>query len=590
MLPLDLYIAILEQVPAHRTQPDGASVLVSCLSTSRELRQAALVGTLWLPHYQARYLHSAPGSESRLKAQHNSWYLIYTARRRQDRLALDLLDGMVSARQGRSQSAAALSAMSFDIWDALELECMLPVPIPGQGAASAAPYALTRRFWAEQVMGTIAKRFAISQWGLLLDREPRSGNPPSFVDAYLLLSCFFGRDGKTPQELKSQLCALGHACHQWLQKQRCILDPDVSGYELRDICTKICQFMHEQGFGAVQAAHFHDIKNHFPHLYLTTNKQTIPISLVHIFVSIARQIGISASPVEFPGRVLAHVPSPPGVDDFLVDVYGAENKAIVAIRDDIPLMLMRLGIPPDHLVQYVSPCGAAPMLLRAARNVLSSFRIEASQSALYAAVCIHLLLTNETQLVSHMLSHVNLDPLYCSTFLADLPQLLQGGGQHLLETSCRQALELEEQQALIVHRRTSQVPIANYVGMIFKHRSHHYIGCIVGWDSTCLATEQWQRQMNVQALARGPNQPFYHVLSLDGGERYVAEDNIAPIELTDELAEQFLHNVPTLARHFSGAFTHPESCRGRWRLSSETKFAYPDDEHYGELYDEYNVV
>lgn len=234
------------------------------------------------------------------------------------------------------------------------------------------------------------------------------------------------------------------------------------------------------------ASQFHDIENHFPHLYLTTNKQSIPISLVHIFVSIARHLGVSASPVEFPGRVLAHVPSPPGFDDFLVDVYGADTQPIVSLRDDIPIRLMRLGIPPNNLLQYVSPCGASPMLLRAARNILSSFRMlpmaQIAQSALYAAVCIHLLLTNEIPLVAHMLSHVDLDPLHCSTFLADLQPLLRGGGQQLLETSCRNSLELEEQEAVRVHPRTTQIQITHYVGMVFKHRSHNYVGCIVGWD------------------------------------------------------------------------------------------------------------
>lgn len=234
------------------------------------------------------------------------------------------------------------------------------------------------------------------------------------------------------------------------------------------------------------ASRFYDISNHFPHLYLTTNKRSIPISLVHIFVSLARHLGISASPVEFPARVLAHVPSPAGSDDFLVDVYASDTKAIVSLRDDVPVMLTRLGIPVDQLDQYISPCGGAPMLLRAARNILASFRNDASrstaQSAIYAAVCIHLLLTNDVQLVAHMLSHVDLDPLWASTFLADMHPLLRHGGQYQLAKSCRIALEAEEQQAALIHSRTSHAQIAHYVGMVFEHRSYHYIGCITGWD------------------------------------------------------------------------------------------------------------
>ncbi|KAJ6575292.1 YccV-like-domain-containing protein [Mycena capillaripes] len=590
-LPLDLYVAVLERLPPHRTETDGVFTLVNCLQANSQLREAALVGALWAPHYRARYLHSEQESESRLKDRCGSnWRLMYAERRRQDRVALGQLDEMVSQREGRYRHAATLASASFDIWDALEIQCTLSIPtmFDGNATTPTKPYALTRRFWAEAVLSTISRRFAILQWGHLANMEPGSGNTLSFVDAFSSLSCFFG---KPPQEIQSHLIALGNACRKHLEKQRCTLDSAAPEYDLPGICTKICQFMHEQGFGAAEPARFYDISNHFPHLYLSTNKRTIPISLVHVFVSLARHLGVSASPVEFPTRVLAHVASPPGADDFLVDVFGAETQAIVSLRTDIPSMLLRLGIPPINISQYISPCGASPMLLRAARNILASFRNDASrstaQSAIYAAVCIHILLTNETELVAHMLSHVDLDPLYCATFLNDMKPLLRQGVQHQLENSCRIALELEEQQAIIVHPRTGNAPIAHYVGMVFDHRSYHYIGCIIGWDPTCSATSEWQTNMNVRSLPRGPNQPFYHVLSLDGGQRYVAEDNVNPISLTTELALQFFKEVPIIPRYFSDAFTHLDACRGRWRLSPELQRAYPDDEHFSNLFDEY---
>ncbi|KAF7347690.1 F-box domain-containing protein [Mycena venus] len=338
MLPLDLYVSVLEQLEAHRTEPDAVLTLVSCLQTNSELREAALVGALWESHYRVRYLHTEEhDSESRLKARCNSnWRLMYAERRRQDKVALGLLDEMTLHREGRYKIAATLTSMSFDIWDALEIQGSLSVPtlFGGSAAATAAPYALTRRFWAEAILDAISRRFAVLQWGRLTEDTASV----SFVDAFSSLSCFFG---KPPQEMHAHLLALGGACRKYLLKQRCSVDSD-----LPDACTKICQFMHEQGFGAVEPTRFYDISNHFPHLYLTTNKRSIPISLVHIFVSLARQLGIPASPIEFPARVLAHISSPPGSDDFLVDPYGADIKPIVSLRNDVPTMLMRLGIPP----------------------------------------------------------------------------------------------------------------------------------------------------------------------------------------------------------------------------------------------------
>ncbi|KAJ7492453.1 YccV-like-domain-containing protein [Mycena latifolia] len=543
-LPLDLYVSILECLPAERVELDGGvPTLVNCLRANTLLREAALIPSLWECHYRARYLHDEHINESRPVAP--NWHWMYAERRRKDNVALYLLDQMVSQREGRYRHAATLAALSFDVWDVLDIECSLPVPTVFGGTSTAAPHALTRRFWASSILETISRRFAVSQWGSLANQNTKP--PVSFVDAFSSLSCFFG---KPPHEMHSHLLELGDFCYEYLLKERCTLDPEMPEYNLSEICIKICQFMHEQGFGAVESTRFYDISNHFPHVYLTTNKLSIPISLVHVFVSIARHpsIGIPASPVEFPARVLVHIPSPPGADDFLVDVYGAQTKPIISLRTDIPTMLMRLGIPPNNLPQYVSPCGAAPMLLRAARNILSSFRNDASrstaQSAIYAAVCIHLLLTNETQLVAHMLSHIDLDPLYCATFLSDLQPLLRHRCQNLLETTCRNALEQEHEQAALVHRRSEQKQIAHYVGMVFEHRSYHYVGCIIGWDSTCSATQEWQTNMNVQSLARGGNQPFYHALSLDGGQRYVAEDNIEPLSLTADLAYNFSTSSP----------------------------------------------
>ncbi|KAJ7070884.1 Hemimethylated DNA-binding protein YccV like-domain-containing protein [Mycena amicta] len=571
-LPLDLYIAILEALTPDRAQPDAVVTLVNCLETNSLLREAALQASVWEPHYRVRYQH-IKGSEAQLKIRFNSnWRLMYAERRRQDRVALDLLDQMVLDRFRRFTHAATLTAMSFDIWDALEIECILPAS--SLFGASTTTYAITRRYWAEGVLNMILRSFAVSQWCKLANE---GGQSLSFVDAFSYMSCFFG---KTPQENVARI----------LLKRESVLDPESTAYDLPGLCTEICRFMHEeQGFGPVEPTRFYDILNHFPHSYLTTNKRTLPISLVHVFVSLARHINISASPVEFPGRVLVHIPSPSGTDDFLVDVYGS---ALVSLRHDLPVMLLRLGIPPDNIERYVSPCGAAPMLLRAARNIFASLQSTnwPSQAAVYVTACIHFILSNEPQLIAHMLARVPpLDPLYCSTFLADLRPLLSGANAYLLEKCCADAMEKEAAEAAIINSRTAETKIQHYVGMIFEHRVHAYTGCIVGWDSVCAATAEWQARMHVDTLPRGAKQPFYQVVSLEGTQRYVAEDNIKPVELTAKLAVLFLEKVKIMSRYFSDAYTHPEAYRGRWCLSPELRRQYPDDEDFAQIYDEYKA-
>lgn len=69
------------------------------------------------------------------------------------------------------------------------------------------------------------------------------------------------------------------------------------------------------------------------------------------------------------------------------------------------------------------------------------------------------------------------------------------------------------------------------IGNVIEHKRYGYRGVIMGYTATCEASPSWVSMMNVGALERGPDQPFYHVLvdSRDrpGGQTtYVAEENI----------------------------------------------------------------
>ena len=46
---------------------------------------------------------------------------------------------------------------------------------------------------------------------------------------------------------------------------------------------------------------------------------------------------------------------------------------------------------------------------------------------------------------------------------------------------------------------------------------------IIGWSTRCNASERWIRQMGVDRLPLGREQPFYHVLVPDGSQRYAAQ-------------------------------------------------------------------
>ena len=82
-----------------------------------------------------------------------------------------------------------------------------------------------------------------------------------------------------------------------------------------------------------------------------------------------------------------------------------------------------------------------------------------------------------------------------------------------------------------VSRRSTTVKLA--VGLVMKHAVYNYHCAIVDWDAKCLASDEWIGRMRVHELARGPNQPFYHVLVDDGTHRYAAEGALFEANLVD---------------------------------------------------------
>ena len=89
-----------------------------------------------------------------------------------------------------------------------------------------------------------------------------------------------------------------------------------------------------------------------------------------------------------------------------------------------------------------------------------------------------------------------------------------------------------------------------YVGQIIRHKRYNYRGVITGWDLKCEADVEWIRQMGVDKLPRGRDQPFYKVLVCCRDRpsaqcTYVAQENI--------LVEADASRQPRL-----GQITHPE--------------------------------
>jgi F-box protein 21 len=197
-LPLDVYVHILNQLPISLDTDDSSTrTLSNCCQASSQIRAAAIISSIWEPHYRARYTLAVPEREAaRVEKHTGDWRLMFYDRRRLDCLAMKLLEEIIEQRSDRISRAKELCSLSFDVWNAMDREtrCVVPEMFckPGDepGAVVPANHALTRRYWAKQVQGVIARHRAIGLWAHLRLQGP--DDVLSFEEVLAGLSTFFG--------------------------------------------------------------------------------------------------------------------------------------------------------------------------------------------------------------------------------------------------------------------------------------------------------------------------------------------------------------------------------------------------------------
>ena len=168
--------------------------LLSTLSTNTYLRSIALDPLFWKKYYKARYTHSVAANEAARRAKFGDDHrLLAFARYALDKRALRLVNEIRVSIPGRSAHARVLAQeLSFDVWDALGEERMLPVPVWFRSLDCVderppAPHALPRRYWARAAQGVIARYWAVKIW-----RRATAGEDVSFEEMLCGFSAFFG--------------------------------------------------------------------------------------------------------------------------------------------------------------------------------------------------------------------------------------------------------------------------------------------------------------------------------------------------------------------------------------------------------------
>lgn len=171
ILPEEIYSEILKHIPAD--SDSGIGLLIAFQQCNKLLRAAALAPEVWEPHYRARYVHCVEARErERIETFNGNWRELYIQRRRLDQTALRLLDEIRKDPRDRLGKATTITDLSYDIWDALRLESNIPIPHyfrvrqspEGQCTDNVPANSLPRRFWANAVLGVIARREAVVVW------------------------------------------------------------------------------------------------------------------------------------------------------------------------------------------------------------------------------------------------------------------------------------------------------------------------------------------------------------------------------------------------------------------------------------------
>lgn len=240
---------------------------------------------------------------------------------------------------------------------------------------------------------------------------------------------------------------------------------------------------------------FRNLNNHFPHLTLDNCRATIPLSLVYVFCSVAQRLGIDAGPVNFPGRVMAHIKVPHlNSADFYVDVFASETKAVLTLHGDLqPLFDTFLGnvdIEPSSAARFLERAPISPMLRRSRRNIYASINSENLHStpvmcALYATSVIGGLFepgANDPPATLVLVGRrATLDVE--AVMLDTLVPLIQPAIRDIVERECISVSEAEVSNFYSRHRRSAHSATIGWsVGTVFRHKRFNDIACIIGWS------------------------------------------------------------------------------------------------------------
>lgn len=169
--------------------------LCALQQTCTATRSAASLSLLWQPHYAARWTRQSREQEDRRQRRYASDYChMYAARARLDNTAAELLDDLIRDRAARPNRAVQFADdLARDVWDYLLSQARLDAEVTLADDKDS----YTRRYWARQALGVIARKEAIAR---AQARKPAYDHL-TLEAAVTDLSAFWGRDVQEVRDL-----------------------------------------------------------------------------------------------------------------------------------------------------------------------------------------------------------------------------------------------------------------------------------------------------------------------------------------------------------------------------------------------------
>jgi F-box protein 21 len=390
--------------------------------------------------------------------------------------------------------------------------------------------------------------------------------------------------------------------------------PNFEQYTTRQQALTLATFLRAQGFKGVSAESYNRLSNCFIGRAVQDHRhQCIPLIQCAIYCSVARRLDMIATMFNYPLHVYVIVTAPDG--------RTLDGESLEIIDDEQPGDQMYLDpfrsdqeVPRHDLDEASAIPGPESLLIaRNSRNIVNAIRqlggrrgvrtahanAAETDNAFYSTLWALFFFETERRLefITHIFDMFRTD-YGMDTTLFEKFALPLFAGSRVYESIVEvvRGFRMQNHAEVPVWRRpigprddsqknypsassskytAAEIAQSNYapvnprynVGQVFTHRRYGYTAVITGWDSKCRADEEWIQQMAIDLLQKGRGQCFYHIVADDQSNRYVAEENIQPIE-PDEPPPSLLHKAGKFFKRWD---------RERCRFESNVKEAYPDD-------------